>query len=244
MPLTLDKSYNVGLDLKVPYIAQKRHQSCWYTCAKMIYLYRNPAKATIPGFFREALEKTAAGKAVRELKGKSNRLLDPETGNGATETDWPLLEQALGMNHVKVKDVEWFNAYRTKEEKDFTETQLRNIYLRLLGLLRYCGPIWAAGRLYQNDTNQGSGHVVVIRGVAWKDPGGSVKKPSYWVVMNDPAKTEGGGEGVVQKVSWFVRRLYHTGKSPQGQNDPTASEGYSPLMYLPAVPVAEEKKDD
>lgn len=203
---------------KVPYYPQKRAMSCWYACAKMLKVYRNSEIK-----FKKELETTASGKKLAELLSKSGRL-DGEALNenvGCTEKEWPLLTEAMGFQLIPTSDA-------TQCGADFNK--LRE------ALARY-GPLWCAGKYYQQG-DKNAGHVILVVGALARQVKviGNIQIKNF-IIFHDPdmlgnSADETGSKNADNCVArfdlYFKTGFYDTGFGP-GKTD-----GISPLLYLPA----------
>lgn len=203
---------------KVPYFPQKRAMSCWYACAKMLKVYRNSEIK-----FKSELDKSVSGKKLLELLEKSSRFdgtqLNEDTG--CTEKEWPLLTEAMGFQLVSTADA-------TQCGADFNKLQE--------ALSKY-GPLWCAGKYYQQG-NKDAGHVILVVGALTRQMPNVTKAliPRDFIIFHDPdmqgnPPTNGSKNAdncLARFDLYFKKGFYDTGVGP-GKTD-----GISPLLYLPA----------
>ncbi|MHB8727324.1 MAG: papain-like cysteine protease family protein [Casimicrobiaceae bacterium] len=190
---------------EVPYVEQKRQQSCWYACAKMVYRYHHGADAKV----KKAIVATEAGRAAHELMKKSRLIGEAEEGVGATEKDWPTVAAAFGLIPVAKTDVEL----------------LDQSFDGLSACLRINGPLWCAGHFFQGGST--GGHVIVVLGTMKRKFGGALQS---CIVFHDPGpKSLQGGPFCVKQFDHYFK-LSATGK--KGIFSFKETEDVSPVMYM------------
>lgn len=195
---------SLAAPLDVPYVAQKRQQSCWYACAKMLYQWRHGADAKV----KHAIVGTEAGASVHAHMQKSGKIGDPEEGVGATEKEWPAVAAAFGLTPLPQ---DGFNLLDQSPDA-------------LGGVIRNHGPLWCAGRFFQGGA--AGGHVIVVLGVISRKQAGRAQP---CVVFHDPGPKElQGGPFCVKQFDTYFK----LGAKNKGLFSFAETEGVSPVMFI------------
>lgn len=204
------------IELNVPYVAQKRQQSCWYACAKMLYKYCHGENAKV----KHEITKSKEGAAVHLHMQKSGKIGEEEEGVGATEKEWPTIAAAFGLTPLSKVE---FNLLDQSADV-------------LVGILKTYGPLWCAGRFFQGGSE--GGHVIVATGVITRKV---LQTTSHWVIFHDPAPEglQGGPYCVKQFNNYFK-----LGGKKNGLFNLTETENVVPVMYITSKQTKDEGKKE